>query len=218
MPIEDRYYVRDFIKNHGPFDALIHLAAMTSIPPCEQDPDKAFRINVHGTRNVVEEAVNANPNCYIMHASTPCIFPGRIGDMYDEDSHALPKNMYGLTKYVSELMVQLSTKNHLIFRANFVPYARYAYPKAFSDRYGTYLFAHQVAEAIVELLEKRIIGIVHIVGEDKISMHDLARMCPDSTHVKPMTIDDYEGNHKLTMNMSMSTKYWHPYKIRGTVI
>ncbi len=58
--------------------------------------------------------------------------------------------------------------------------------------------------------KEKITGIVHVVGDKKISVYELAKMTtPD---VQPMTINDYSGP-KLTMDMSLDTERWKKYKI-----
>ena len=37
-------------------DAVVHCAAWTAVDACESDPDRAFRVNALGTRNVAEAA------------------------------------------------------------------------------------------------------------------------------------------------------------------
>ena len=53
-------------------------------------------------------------------------------------------------------------------------------------------------------------GIIHIVGDKKISMLELAKITtPD---VKSMTINDYWGP-KLTIDMSLDSERWKKYQI-----
>ena len=60
------------------------------------------------------------------------------------------------------------------------------------------------------MLDKDLHGIVHLVGDRKISMFELAQITtPD---IKPMTIDDYEGP-PLTMDMSLDTEQWKKYSL-----
>lgn len=214
MPIEDREKVQEYLKKQKPVDLVIHLAALTKIPRCEINKDRAWAINVQGTRNVMELVYEHNSNVYAIYASTPCIFPGNYEDeFYHEDSIPNPKNFYGMTKLIGEHIAMQSVKNSLVFRANFVAYKKYPYERAFTDRFGTYLFAHQVAKAAVEIINERLQGVVHIIGDRKLSMYELAKFCPDSNGVKPMTINDYDGTGQLTMNMSMESKRWHKYSI-----
>ena len=103
-----------------------------------------------------------------------------------------------------------SIENKVIVRANFVPKERWPHPKAFEDRFGTYLFAGQVAKAIKEVVKERSTGVVHIAGTRRISMLELAKMTtPD---IQPMTIKDYHGAH-LTVDMTLDSKRWKKYEI-----
>ena len=100
--------------------------------------------------------------------------------------------------------------NHLIIRTNFIARKKWPYPKAFSDRFGTYLFAEDVANGISDIMNSNKNGIIHITGDKKISMFDLAKIT--TPQIEPMTVDDYHGP-KLTIDMSLDTKRWKKYKM-----
>ena len=72
------------------------------------------------------------------------------------------KNFYALTKLIAEHEVN-KLPNHIIIRTNFVPKKTWPYPKAFTDRYGTYLFADQVAQGIQDVQKEKLRGIQNIV-------------------------------------------------------
>jgi len=129
--------------------------------------------------------------------------------MYTEYSIPYPENFYALTKLLGEFIVS-KLSNYLIVRTNFVPKKKWPYPKAFSDRFGTYLFAEEVAQGILDVQKKDLQGIVHIVGDKKISILELAKITTPG--VQPMIIKDYSGP-PLTMDMSLDTKRWKKYKI-----
>ncbi len=214
MPIEDREKVKQYLMKQKSIDIVIHLAALTKIQLCETNKNLAWATNVEGTKNIMELVYEHNPNVYAVYASTPCIFPGNHQDeFYYEDSIPNPKNFYGMTKMLGEHITLQSVKNSLVIRANFVAYKRYPHERAFTDRFGTYLFAHHVAKAAVEIIDKSLKGVIHIVGDRKLSMYELAKLCPDSNSVKPMTINDYSGIGQLTMNMSMESRLWRKYSI-----
>ncbi len=85
------------------------------------------------------------------------------------------------------------------------------YPKAFTDRFGTYLFAENVAIGISEILNENLNGIIHVVGNEKISMYELAKITtPD---ILPMTIKEYDGP-TLTMDMSLNSERWKKYVLK----
>ena len=98
----------------------------------------------------------------------------------------------------------------LIIRTNFVARKKWPYPKAFTDRFGTYLFADDVAKGINEVIQKDMEGIVHIVGDKKMSMFELAKLTtPD---IQPITTKEYSGP-KLTIDMSLDTERWKKYSL-----
>ena len=85
------------------------------------------------------------------------------------------------------------------------------YPKAFTDRFGTYLFSDNVAEGIYDVYKKKKKGIIHIAGQKRISMYELA-LLSGSKNIGKMTLQEYKGP-PLTIDMSLSTKRWKKYKI-----
>ncbi len=191
----------DSIKSHiiSQFKYVVHCAAITSVEKCETDKKLAYNVNVNGTRNVIKALQGTGIK--LIYISTPCVFDGKSGN-YNETSIPHPENYYGMTKLISEELVKSSGLDYLIFRTNFVAKEKWPYPKAFTDRIGTYLFADDVAKEIIFNREKK--GIFHLVG-NKMSMFELAKITtPD---IKPMTIEDYHGKAKLTMNMCLRSNY-----------
>ena len=196
-----------FSKNE--FDSIIHAAAMTSVRQCESEKKLSWGTNVVGTKNLVDAAIKFNPNSKFSYVSTACVFDGHVG-MYKESSIPNPENFYALTKLIGEQFVK-NLKNHIIIRTNFKGKQKWPYPKAFTDRFGTYLFADQVALGINDIIKENIQGVVHIVGKKKISMFELAQLTtPD---IKPLTIDEYQGP-PLTMDMSLDTERWKKYTLK----
>ena len=50
-------------------DAVIHLAAIASPRECDADPAKAYLVNVHGTRNVLEMARKSGAHKFVFSSS-----------------------------------------------------------------------------------------------------------------------------------------------------
>ena len=199
--------VNDFFQNNK-IDLVIHTAALTTIRGCEENKSQAMEINVQGTKNLVSELKNSNPSGKFVYVSTACVFSGNSG-MYLENSIPYPKNFYSLTKLIGEYIVN-QLDNSLIIRTNFVPRKKWPYPKAFTDRFGTYLFANQVALGIKDVVDENLCGTIHVVGDKKISMFELAKLT--TPNVEPMTMNDYSGP-PLTIDMSLDAKYWKKYQI-----
>jgi dTDP-4-dehydrorhamnose reductase len=209
MDVTSPESVKKTILDYKP-DVLIHTAALVGIRECEEDKEKAFLTNVDGTQNVVGALNELNNNCYLVYISTACVFAGENEKYYTEDDIPNPKNYYSLTKLKGEEVVN-QYSNTCIIRTNFVPKEQWRYPKAFVDRFGTYLFSDQVAKGIFDVVQKKEKGTIHIVGDKRMSMYDLA-ILSGSKNVDKMTLKEYNGP-PLTVDMSLSTKKWKKYSI-----
>jgi dTDP-4-dehydrorhamnose reductase len=201
--------VANYIKKVKP-SAVIHAAAMTSIRACEDDKVLCWKTNTEGTYHLVKACLEHCPQTSFLYVSTPCVFDGKRGSYVEEDLPA-PKNMYGLSKLMAEQVCRVLPK-HLIVRTNFVAKAPWPYEGAFTDRFGTYLFAKDVAQGLKELLASGMTGIVHLIGDKKLSMYDLAVLC--GSNPKKITMADYSGPD-LPVDMSLETTRWKRYSIGG---
>ena len=207
LDITNKEKVIDFFTRNK-ITTVIHAAAVTSVRRCEEEKKIAWKTNVEGTINLVEGLMKTNLDGKFVYISTACVFDGHAG-MYNELSIPYPENFYALTKLLGEQEVK-RLHNHLIIRTNFIARKKWPYPKAFSDRFGTYLFAEDVANGISDIMNSNKNGIIHITGDKKISMFDLAKIT--TPQIEPMTVDDYHGP-KLTIDMSLDTKRWKKYKM-----
>jgi len=187
MDITNSERVFDFIGTHKP-DCVIHCAAWVDVRGCENNKERAWKINVEGTENLVEAIETTNRTCYFVYLSTACVFHGDKGD-YTENDVPYPKNFYGLTKLIGEFVVK-RLPCHLIIRTDFVDRSKWKYEGAFIDRYSTCVFADTVARAIKKVVEQRVTGLIHLTGKRKISHYELAKLTtPD---VKPIKLDEID--------------------------
>lgn len=208
LDICDKKKVIDFFKKKD-IEIIIHTAAVTKIRLCEENKPLAMQVNVEGTKNLVDAVLKSEKDIKFIYISTACVFDGHVG-MYKESSIPYPENFYALTKLLGEYEVK-KLKNYLIVRTNFVSKKKWPYLKAFTDRFGTYLFADQVAKGIRDVYESNLQGFVHIVGDEKMSMFELAKI---TTHkILPMTMNDYTGP-RLTIDMTLDTERWKKYRIK----
>lgn len=209
MDITNFESVDRYIKSCKP-KIIIHSAALTSVRTCEENKKLAWKTNVLGTQHLIKASSNLEIKPYFVYISTACVFFGDAS-FYCEEDIPYPKNFYSLTKLLGEITVQESTlKNKLIVRTNFISKKPWPYLKAFKDRYGTYLFTDDVCRGLIDLIAAKKTGIVHLCGDRKMSMYELAKKV--SPRIKPMTLVKYSGP-QLTVDMSLSTKRWKKYKI-----
>ena len=212
MDITSPGAIRSYVSHHVP-DIVIHTAALAAIRGCEENRELAWKTNVTGTADLISCCVAANSRCYFIYISTACVFYGDRGD-YSEDDIPYPKNFYSLTKLLGEFAVQPSQIPWLIIRTNFIAREKWPYPKAFTDRWGTYLFVDDLALAIRQIINRKLTGIVHICGEEKLSMYDLGKITtPD---LEPMTMAEYSGP-PVTQDMSLVSHRVQPFKLRREI-
>jgi len=84
-------------------DAIIHLAALSGLQRCHDDPKLAFLTNVYGTYNVINSCIN---NCKkLIFCSTREVYGETLGEKSKEDDSLSPNNVYGLTKMMAENLI-----------------------------------------------------------------------------------------------------------------
>jgi dTDP-4-dehydrorhamnose reductase len=199
LPIQSKIHVKKYIiKNH--VETIIHCAALTSVPYCDDHREEAYNVNVFGTKNLID----TKPR-YFIFISTACVFSGDTQDkLYSESDIPYPKNFYALTKLLAEQEVRNAKFDTLIIRTNFIERGLWPYPKAFTDRYATYLYSDQVAKEIANIVKKRETGLLHICGDEKLSMFEFAKILDPK--VEPMTFRDYKQKPNLTRNMALTSE------------
>jgi GDP-4-dehydro-6-deoxy-D-mannose reductase len=84
-----------------PPSGLIHLAAMSFAPQCEQMPDMARAVNVLGPSRMYRSILKQWPECPILHISSGHVYRSSP-DPIPEDQPLEPVNVYGSTKLEAE--------------------------------------------------------------------------------------------------------------------
>lgn len=95
--------IYESIKNHNP-DVVIHLAAISGIKKCQEDPFKAFSTNVFGTYNIAKACLETKSK--LIFCSSREVYGETLNDESKEDDPLLPNNVYGITKLLGETIVK----------------------------------------------------------------------------------------------------------------
>ncbi|GEM_PF-2407103 len=86
-------------------DVTIHLAALTGLTKCDQDPSLAFSTNVFGTYNIIMGCIAAKSKLVFI-SSREVYGEGNPTARTTEETEPRPNNLYGTTKMLGEQLVQ----------------------------------------------------------------------------------------------------------------
>ena len=107
--IEEEKKLLCFIKEVNP-EIVIHLAAMTGLKKCQENPKKTFETNVNGTFNVIKSCVDTNSK--LIFASSFEVYGKTDKFERGEEDVLNPINTYSLTKMLGEELVKQAHKIH----------------------------------------------------------------------------------------------------------
>ena len=94
-------------------DIIFHLAAIVS-GQAEQEFDLGYRINMDGTRAVLEAARAAGHRPRIIFASSLAVFGAPLPEPIGDDQAAAPLTSYGAQKAIGELLVSDYTRKGFV--------------------------------------------------------------------------------------------------------
>lgn len=78
-------------------DAVIHLAGIVGFPACNAEPDLAYKVNVEGTKRVIDESVHKP----FVYASTGSVY-GALDSVCTETANTDPISTYSVYKLMGE--------------------------------------------------------------------------------------------------------------------
>ncbi len=109
---------KEIEKIPSDIDVVIHLAAL--IPPAaDKLPVLAQRINVEGTRNLIEQIKKTSPKAFFMYSSSISVYGDRVLNpniSVSDNLQISEGDIYGQSKLDAETLVQNSNLNWTIFR------------------------------------------------------------------------------------------------------
>lgn len=167
-------------------DIVVHCAAMSRTNDCEQDPERARRVNVEATAHLA----GLSREIPFIFLSSGEIFDGRAG-WYRETEEPNPINVYGRTKLEAECAV-LENPRHTVVRIvltagtsqqgdrSFVEVMCRAAKAGrnvtlFADEFRCPLPAGIIARVIWELAQRDRPGLYHLGGSERLSRWEIGQ-------------------------------------------
>lgn len=168
-------------------ELLIHCAAMSRSPECQQNPARARQINVDVTANLAELAAEIP----FVFFSTDLVFDGRKGN-YLESDPVNPISVYGESKVAAEKIMRghahclilrcainggvsptgdrgFNEQLHLAWRQGRVF-------RLFTDEFRCPIPAAVTARVVWELVAKNVTGTFHLGGAEKLSRYEMGKL------------------------------------------
>ena len=188
IDLTDREATYSAITKLNP-DVVVHLAAMSLPDPCQTNPEEAFRANFLGARNVALACDRFDAE--LLFLSTDQTFYGAHPELaHGEYDKTKPANIYGQTKILAENYIRSHLRRYYIVRTGKIfggpNDTRSIVHKLFTafkaddpfdvakDWRAHLTHASYLAQALVQLIEKKTYGIYHVVSPGVPSYFEIA--------------------------------------------
>lgn len=212
--------IRGWIRENK-FDSIIHLAAIVPTVEVKENPKKAYQVNVIGTQNLVDEINSSGQNPWLFYASTSHVYKSKNSPISEDDTRE-PVSEYGKTKYQAEIIAKEKYNNLCIGRIfsfyHDTQKKPFLHPNI-KDRlmnedlnkpfelYGAqsvrdFLNAEDVADIIIKLMDKNIIGTYNVASGKGTKIRDFAQGLAD----KELKIKEMGGNDYLVADINKLNK------------
>ena len=202
---------------------VIHCAALANVDACEDQPELARRLNAELPGQLAAET--AKGGVRLVHLSTDAVFDGQRGD-YKEGDATHPLSHYAQTKLEGEQAVLAADPNAIVARVNFFGWSQSGTRSlaefffnnlsqgqainGFMDVYFCPLLANHLAEVLLEMLDKDLHGLYHVVSPEKLSKYDFGvRLAKtfglDAGLISPISVEDAGLKAVRSPNLTLST-------------
>ena len=189
LDFENPQAVRNCLQQWMPTH-VIHAWAMCDLDLCELFPEMAHKVNVEGTRRLVEALAGLPSIKKFIFVSTDHVFDGEKGGYLENDTPH-PKHVFGRTRYEAEQYVLESGLPTLVIRPGLVVgksfqgnkgprdflFSRIKTAKPthyFTDEWRSPIRAEALAERVLRLAFSSRRRIVHLAGPRIINRYELA--------------------------------------------
>ena len=182
--------IRKMVREHS-IDVIVNCAAWTNVDGAE-DPEKyalVEKLNATAPENLAKAMKEVDG--WLVQISTDYVFGKEpYNTPCKEDQKGTPTGVYGATKLLGEQRVIATGCKHMIIRTAWL-YSEFGKNfcktmlaltaskpqlKVVFDQCGTPTYALDLANAIVKMLEKPVVGTYHFSNEGVCSWYDFTKM------------------------------------------
>ena len=205
-------------------DGVVHCAALANIDACEQDPPRSRRVNAE----LPGEAARAcgRRGIRLAHISTDAVFDGVTGQYREEDA-ANPQSVYARDKLAGEKAVLGEYPGAVVARVNFYGWSLLGQRSlgelffynlsagrkmmGFTDVFFCPLLVNDLAEILVEMLDKDLHGLYHVFSSEHQSKYSFGVMLArrfglDERLITPVSVKESGLVARRSPNLIMRTE------------
>lgn len=204
-------------------DWLINCAALANLEKCEEDPIQARILNTDLPGELALACTQRS--IPFIHLSTDSVFDGTKEGMYTEEDEPNPPGVYSKTKLDGERAVQQVNPQAIIARVNFYGWSLGAKRSlgeffvnnlsegrnvnGFTDVIFCPMWVNHLSRTLVEMLEKDLHGLYHVVGGQAMSKYqfgvEVARKFGlRSSLIEPQSVERSALTAKRSHNLWLS--------------
>lgn len=212
-------------------DAVIHCAAIANLDLAQQSPGLAMRVNAEAPAVLADAAKSLG--IPFVQISTDAVFDGSRGS-YVESDHPNPQNTYAQSKLAGEQAVRQAYPEALIARVVFYGWsltgkrslAEFFYNNlsqgkqvnGFTDSIFSPLYVRDLADLLLDALEKRLKGTYHFFSSESLSKYEFGvhlaeRFGLDAGLIQPVDTAQGELRTQRSLNLSID-----PSKLRNDLV
>lgn len=115
--LTDKQAVSDALSSLNP-DAVIHLAALTSVKESWSDPEKYLNVNSIMTRNILEAIANIHHDVRLLITSSSDVYGTQKSFPITESADPQPQNPYAKSKLAQEhVALEFTNEDYIISRS-----------------------------------------------------------------------------------------------------
>jgi dTDP-4-dehydrorhamnose reductase len=196
---------------------------LANLEKCEEDPAQARILNTDLPGALAEACVKRN--IPFIHLSTDSVFDGTKEGMYTEEDEPNPPGVYSQTKLEGERAVLAANPSAIIARVNFFGWSlggrrslgeffvnnlsEGRNVNGFTDVIFCPMWVNHLSRTLVEMLEKDLHGLYHVVGAQAMSKYQFGvevarRFGLRSSLIEPQSVERSALTAKRSHNLWLS--------------
>jgi dTDP-4-dehydrorhamnose reductase len=205
-------------------DWLINCAALANLEECEKRPELAAVLNVELPAQLANACVERGIR--FIHISTDSVFDGEKNDAYTEEDMPNPLSLYSQTKLDGEHATFSENPDAIIARVNmfgwslpgrrslgeffFNNLSEGRNVNGFTDVLFCPMLVNVTARLLLEMLEKNLSGLYHVVGAQAMNKYQFGREIArtfglNESLIIPKSVEASELTVRRSHNLWLST-------------